>query len=211
MKILRSSLLIAVTMVAMCVAPAEAQVRFGLKAGVTLNSLHLNKNIGSDLVSSNNRAGFTGGIMAEIGLPVVGLGIDASVLYSRRTDDLGPYSDNSTLKRDYINVPINLKYKLSLPLIGKFVKPFATTGPEFSFLVGDNFKDFSLSNTFNGSKMNLAWNIGAGLEVMSRVQVHANYSLGMTRALKWTGLVSGDDYDSSGKDKYWTVTVAYLF
>lgn len=194
---------------------AMSQIRFGLKAGVNINSLHFNKNIGQDIFSSENRAGFAGGIMMEFNLPIVGLGLDASAMYSHRSDDLGYYTENSTLKRDYFTFPINLKYKLSLPVLGNVVKPFATTGPEFSFLINDNFKKFNLSTTFDGKKMSTAWNVGFGIEIMNKVQLHANYSIGLTNALEAVGITS-DQYDNEtfqtrGKDKYWTVTAAYLF
>ena len=40
---------------------AQAQVRFGIKGGVTINELKWDK----DIVSKDNRAGFTGGFMID--------------------------------------------------------------------------------------------------------------------------------------------------
>lgn len=69
-------------MVMACLAlaiPAQAQINFGVKAGLNVSKLHLSK----DIVSKDNRAGFFVGPTAEFTLPVLGLGIDGSVLYNQ--------------------------------------------------------------------------------------------------------------------------------
>ena len=77
--------IIVLAIVAMIIAlPASAQFRFGIKAGVALNSLHFSSDYLENL-NSDNRAGFTGGLMAEFTLPVIGLGLDASLMYVHRS------------------------------------------------------------------------------------------------------------------------------
>ena len=210
MKQITKIVLTLVAIMALAV-PAESQVRFGLKAGLNLNKLHLSRRLGDDLVNSDNRVGFTGGIIMEVVLPVAGLGIDASALYAHRSDQLSTYSNSEVIKRDYICVPVNLKYKLTLPVIGRVIKPFATTGPEFQFLIKDNFKD--IGNIIEGKNMSVSWNVGFGIELLSRVQVHASYGIGLSKALKTVGIgnIDTDKYQNGGKDNYWTVTAAYLF
>ena len=178
---------------------AQAQVRFGLKAGVTINELKWDK----DVVSKDNRAGFTGGLMIEIGLPVVGLGIDASALYTHRENNL--YLEETKLKRDYLDIPVNVKYKLQIPVLSKVISPFVTTGPDFSLLLADDDK-----GDFKTRKWNTSWNVGFGAELFRKVQIHANYGIGVTKAFEYLG----KDVDSKpieGKDNYWTITAAYLF
>ena len=178
---------------------AQAQVRFGVKGGVTINELKWDK----DIVSSDNRAGFTAGLMMEIGLPVVGLGIDASVLYAHRENDL--YLEDTKLKRDYLDLPLNLKYKLQIPVLNKIIAPFVTTGPDFALLLGDTDK-----GDFSTRKWNTSWNVGFGAELFRKVQIHANYGIGMTKAFEYIG----KDVNSTpvkGKDNYWTITAAFMF
>lgn len=104
---------------------------------------------------------------------------------------------------DFIEIPINLKYQIGIPVIGKFVSPFITTGPDFSFLVSKKtVKDMKQKN------YDLAWNFGIGLSFVDKVQVAASYGLGITNnasADKNTTAL----YDS--KNRFWTVTLAYLF
>ena len=207
---MKRTILVAVALVMSLVATSlQAQVRFGLKAGVAVNRLSFNRDIINDLGSSENRTGFTGGFMIDVNLPVAGLGMEASAMFVRRTTKI-EYYDN-TLNRNYITFPVNLKYRLSLPAIGRYLTPFATTGPEFSFLVSN--KEDSKWPSLENKSMTCTWNVGFGLILFNRVQLHANYGLGLTKSLKIDNLLnkSGSNANANAKDRYWTVTAAYLF
>lgn len=184
---------------------ASAQFKFGLKAGVAVNSMKFSE----DIIKADNRAGFTGGAMIEFTAPVLGIGLDASVMYVHRTAD--SYSDNPDYaeigkKRDYIDIPLNLKWKINIPAVGKVVKPYIATGPAFAFLVSKQ----DASEFFKNKKCDISWNIGVGLELFSHLQVGASYGIGLTKALETVKVV--DDMPAiDGKNKYWTITAAYLF
>ena len=182
---------------------AQAQVRFGVKGGITLNELKWDK----DIVSKDNRAGFTLGLMMEIGLPVVGLGIDASVLYAHRQDDMFLQNElqDVKLKRDYLDIPLNVKYKIQIPVLCKIITPFVTTGPDFALMLGDTDK-----GDFKTGKWNASWNVGFGAELFRKVQIHANYGIGLTKAFEYIGQHI-DSTPIKGKDKLWTITAAYMF
>lgn len=83
MKIAKRIVLMLLLAVAFAL-PADAQIRFGVKAGLAINDLKFNK----ELVNSSNRKGFTGGVMAEFTVPVIGLGMDASLMYARRSFEI---------------------------------------------------------------------------------------------------------------------------
>lgn len=184
---------------AAAVVPAQAQFKWGIKAGVAVNSLKFNK----DVMNSDNRAGFTGGLMADFTVPVIGVGFDASVLYAARSVDFtnGETGEVLTKNRSYIDVPINFKYKIGLPLVGKIVTPFLTTGPDFSFLLSKE----NMGEAYSNKKFDFAWNVGAGLQIVNRVQVAASYGFGLTKS------ASGDKSLYTGKNRCWTITAAYLF
>lgn len=193
-----TKLLTAVVIIMAAVMPAQAQFKWGIKAGAAVNTLKLNK----DVLNSDNRAGFTGGLMADFTVPVIGLGFDASVLYAARSVDLSNDEGATITKtRSYIDIPINFKYKIGLPVVGKVVTPFLTTGPDFSFLLSSK----NMGEALHNKKFDFAWNIGAGIEVLSHVQVAASYGFGITKS------ASGDDSIYSGKNRCWTITAAYLF
>ena len=186
--------------------PSQAQFKFGLKAGAAINSLKFSNS--EELKSSfskDNRAGFVGGAMIEFSVPVIGLGFDLSALYvHRETKSVDEDFDN--IKRDYIDIPINLKYKLSIPVINKVVKPFVTTGPSFAFLTSKK----AIEDAYKNKSVDIAWNFGFGLELLSHVQVAASYGLGLTNTLKAVGVTDNSE-KINGKNRYWTVTAAYLF
>lgn len=188
--------------------PADAQIKFGIKAGANFNSLKFNQ----DLFNDDNRAGFNGGVMLEFTMPIIGVGMDASVMYVHRSgedftdhDEAGNEISTST-SRDYIDIPLNLKYKLSLPGIGSLVKPFVTTGPSFAFLVSKK----NINEFIKNKSCDIAWNFGFGIELFSHVQVAASYGLGLTNTLEYVGIGNNNE-TIEGKNRYWTVTAAYLF
>lgn len=117
------------------IMPAMAQFRFGVRAGLNVNSLHFNK----EIFDENNRAGFTGGVMAEFTVPIIGVGADLGVMYVRRNSQfMQTLADKTTevqnLNSDYIEIPLNIKYKIGIPAISSILKPYIFTGPSFAFL-----------------------------------------------------------------------------
>ena len=101
--------------------------------------------------------------MAEFMVPIIGVGIDASVMYTRKGSDLKEITTESTAKQhtDYVEIPVNLKYKFSLPVVGSFMSPFVYAGPSFAFRVGDNFADQYKNKSFE-----TAINVGIGPRVL---------------------------------------------
>lgn len=187
------------------VLPATAQFKVGPRIGVNVNELHFDESV----FDSENRAGFTGGIMAEFTVPIIGVGLDASVMYVRRdarfiSDIFEKKAANS--HRDYIAIPVNLKYKLSLPAIQKIVAPFITTGPEFAFLTSRR----AINDALKNKKTDISWNFGIGVELASHLQIAASYGLGLNKVVDFT--VPGvNTVDIKGKNRYWTITAAWLF
>ena len=188
-----------VLLAAVAVVPAQAQFKWGIKAGVAVNSLKFNK----DVIDSDNRTGFTGGLMADFTVPVIGLGFDASLLYAARSVEFAEGDGQGTIskRRSYIDIPVNLKYKIGLPGIGRLITPFLTTGPDFSFLVSKE----NIDAAYSSKRFDFAWNVGAGVQLVNHVQIAASYGFGLTKS------ASGDKSLYSGKNRCWTITAAYLF
>lgn len=190
--------------------PAAAQIHFGPKLGVAIDKLSFSK----DVLNSDNRAGFTGGLTLEVMLPVANLGFDISAMYVHRSSDVLDMTDQDPVtgaysveknNRDYIEIPLNLKYKLGLPVVGKIVTPYVFTGPSFAFLTSKK----AINEAMNNKTFDVAWNFGVGLQLINKIQVGASYGLGMTKAVKALSDVESANID--GKNRYWTVTAAYFF
>lgn len=201
----RTVILLAIASVCMA---ASAQLRFGLKAGVGLNSLKYDKKI-TELASKDNCLGFTGGVMMEWETPVTGLCLDGAVLYARRTTDL-TYDDH-WFRRDYIDIPLNLKFKFVIPSIASKFQPFVFTGPDFAILVSKNKSD-GLDNRF--STLSTSWNFGAGVELFRHFQLSAAYGMGLNNSVKEVVQMALDGEGKravDGTDRFWTISAAYLF
>lgn len=191
--------LLSTLMVIACLAlaiPAQAQIKFGVKAGLNVSKLHLSENI----VSKDNRAGFFVGPTAEFTLPLLGLGIDGSVLYNQ----FGVDSEKGTSTKKSIEIPINLRWTVGFSsLVGAYV----AVGPQFGFNVGDRWFD----EVYEFKKNTTSFNVGAGLKLLGHLQVGANYNF----ALKDNGKIHDDDIEDLAtigfKQNTWQVSVAYLF
>ncbi|MBR1881420.1 MAG: porin family protein [Muribaculaceae bacterium] len=191
---------------------ANAQLRLGVKAGVGLNDLKLN-NLRHDLdvLKTDNRAGFTGGVMLELGTPIKGLYFDGSLLYAHRSVDLNG-AGTSFYKRDYLDVPVNVKYKFQIAGIENLFSPFVFTGPDFAFLVSKD--NDNLGSKF--SSLSTSWNVGGGVELWRHLQISVAYGMGMNKSVKNAFEYLVDDGGKasdvvSGTDRVWTISAAYLF
>ncbi|MFG6387103.1 outer membrane beta-barrel protein [Muribaculum intestinale] len=215
MKTIR--LLLAAIVLAACSFSASAGeiFRFGPRIGTEVNSMRLN----SDVFNSDNRAGFTGGLMMEVNVPLVGIAFDLSVMYVHRLnnnslkagasdspDQSSMLTADSYIKRDYIEIPLNFKYKIGLPIVGKVVSPYLFTGPSFAFLASKRH----INEAYKNKAFDVAWNFGVGLQLFTHLQVGASYGLGITKTVeKVSSITAGPEI--TGRNNYWTVTAAWLF
>lgn len=202
MKNLRFLFIVALIGIA---SAAKADFRFGVKAGLDVTSLHFNETT----FDADNRAGFTAGIMGEFTVPVIGIGCDLSVMYVRRNSEwmVDNFGEAATdMKNDYIEIPLNLKYKFGFLGTGRIIAPFITTGPSVAFLTSRTaINDFAKNKTCD-----IAWNVGAGVQLFNKVQLAASYGFGLSKAVEFVK----PEYNSAGingKNRYWTITAAYLF
>lgn len=178
--------------------PAQAQLRFGIKGGLNITSVHFD----SDLLKSDNITGFHIGPMIEATMPLLGFGFDAALLYSQKGMESSSSGVKTTMKTSYIDVPVNLKWKFGLPI----VKAYLAAGPYASFRVGGDKIWNVLSDQLETKSFGAGLNFGAGVEVFNHLQVGFNYELGLTDNF------SAKKLDlSSNKNRGWTISAAILF
>jgi hypothetical protein len=183
MKKVISVMMVAVAL--MMAAPAQAQlIKFGVKGGVNMSELDFD---GGYEGNKDNATGFFIGPMAEFTLPIVGLGIDGAVMFSQR-------GKNETKEQGF-EVPVNLKYTIGL---GSMAGVYLAAGPDFFF----NLKDFDVEGG-KAKKSQVAVNIGAGLKLLSKLQLGVTYQIPMGDSFEWKNL--------EGKNKTWQVSAAYMF
>lgn len=202
MKLLKRIALVLIMMAA--VIPASAQFKIGPRVGINVNKLHFDETT----FATDNRAGFTAGLQMEFMIPVINLGFDLSAMYVRRSAEFGAsIADNDMdYHSDYIEIPLNLKYKIGLPIVGKVVTPYIFTGPSFAFLTSKK----EIENFVKNKKCDVAWNFGVGVQLIDHLQVSASYGLGLNKVMEFANQ-NIQEAGINGKNRYWTITAAWLF
>ena len=112
--------------------------------------------------------------------------------------------ENTEVKTDYIDIPVNLKWKFGIPL----VKAYLAAGPYASFRVGgDKFWEVPecIVGQVKAKSFSAGLNFGAGVELVKHLQVGFNYCLGLSDNY------SAEDYNLTTKNRGWSVTAAILF
>ncbi len=184
---------------------ASADFRWGIKAGLNFNNLDY-KNFENSITDPGNRTGWQAGLMAEFTIPIVNIGADLSLLYSRQ--NLNKVYDETGKEiytnKDFIDIPLNLKWKIGLPVVGNIISPIIYTGPDFLFALNKN----TISD-FKENKCEVGWNVGLGVELLKHLQVQAGYCFGLNSVAEKT--IGTDAQDLKVKKNYWSVSAAYLF
>lgn len=206
MKKTIARVLMVATLALSALTAAAGPFKIGPVVGVNVNRFTTN---GSELLSSDNRCGFTGGVMAKFTVPLIGVGADLSVMYARRSAEMSGIDEatgaetTSKLNYDYIAVPLHVRYDIGLPVIGKFFSPAIFTGPNFAFRCGKGVYE-----DYKANKYNVGWDFGIALTFVDHLQISGSYTLGMNKAVKYIGV---GDAGIKGRTDGWTITAAYLF
>lgn len=185
-------------LVALCAgfsAQAKSGFSYGPKLGVNINKLNFSK----DGMDSSNRCGFTGGLTAEFIAPIIGVGADISLMYAYMTSEV----DGETIKGNFFEIPLHIKYKLSLPAVESIISPYIYTGPSVAF-------KFNSGNNYGNTKATQwGWDLGLGVELIKHLQIGAGYTFGINNIVPES--VSSTSDDIKVKNNYWTITAAWMF
>ena len=197
---------IALTLCLLVSAPAFAQFNWGVKAGVNLTGEPSDL---EDGISKDSKNGFFFGPTAKVVLPIVGLGLEGNLLYSQSGSKIG----NEEITRRSIEIPVYLRYELSLPIVNKFLEPFVAVGPQFGWVIGDTKETFNDVAQWEYEKSNLSLNLGLGAIVLDHIQLHLNYNiaLGKTGEFKANPAGGAWDYVKGSKVNTWQISAAYIF
>ncbi len=199
------------------IGSANATWRFGVKAGMNFDNLKLHdlEEFKDNFTDVDNRTGWTAGLMTEFEVPLVGFCVDASLMYTRMENSFKiPYLEpgdqqattvTTNAGRNFIEIPINVKWKLQIPVIAKIVKPYILTGPDFAFKLGKN----PYSSVVKAKTCQVAWNVGVGVELFQHLQVTGQYGFGINKVAE--DVLNINTSDLKVKNNYWTVTAAFLF
>jgi len=211
----KSMLVLYALLVSAGVTAQTGKVKIGVKAGLNISRLTSDENE----LESSDKTGFTAGLMAEIPL-AKNFAIQPEVLYSQQGMKFS-YSDidvqnshyNSTIRLNYLNIPVMLKYYvvkgLSVqagPQIGILLK--ADNKYQDNFLGYENQETFNLSNYANG--IDTSVNFGLGYQFQDRFYADLRYNISYSDIFKEA---SADTYviNSDMKNRVFQITLGYFF
>ena len=192
--------------------PAAAQFNFGIKGGVNLSE-RPTLNIEEFKSNIKGSTGWYVGPTAKFIIPVVGLGFEANVLYSQTNIEI----EGQNMQAQSIDVPLYLRYELSLPVVNNYIEPFIAVGPQFGWNIGE--KSITLENIadlasceYNIKDSNISLNFGLGFILFNHLQIHGNYNLALGKTADITGTVLNLRKEiTEVKTNTWQVSLAYIF
>ena len=196
--------------------PATAQFDWGIKGGVNLPEAP------KDIKGINEgHTGWYAGPMAKFIAPVLGLGVEAGVLYS----ESGVAIDGETYKKNSIEIPLYLRYELRLPAIKNFLTPFMAVGPQWGYTFGkkefgnklqdvENLSDVK-DKYFKYEESLFSLNLGLGFVLFNHLQLHANYNIALGQNYEYGELENMSLVDGlktiKSKNNMWQFSLAYIF
>jgi hypothetical protein len=174
-------------------------VSFGIKAGVNFPTLSVSD--GSASATSSSSTGFHAGAIADIGLGQFSL--QPGILFTTKGGSSGSSSfGSSDLKLNYLEIPVNLLYNISVPKAGKV---FLGGGPYFAYgLSGNNGTKFG-SGANDIKNPDFGINILGGFRFTNGLFLSGGYGFGL-------GNLNNDS--SAGltiKNKGASISLGYFF
>ena len=190
-----------VLMAAMLVAiPAKAGINFGIKGGYNITNFSFSE----DVIAKDNQQGFFIGPSLKIGIPVLPIGFEIAALYDQRDAKL----EVEKISQKSINIPINVRYELGL---GDMAGIYVAAGPQFGFNIGDKKFSFSNANDYNMKDSNLSLNLGAGIRLVSHLEIGFNYNIALGKTGEFNEVDGAKNFVGNGKANAWQISAAYYF
>jgi len=158
--------------------PASAQFSWGLRGGLNLVNNDITQFSEDAAKDKDTYTGFFFGPMAELQIPIIGIGVDVAALYSQKGVEL---PDTTTMKNQSLSIPLSLKYSLGL---GNFAAVYFAAGPQLDFRIGDldqKFGDGEDVKEFALEKSTWSINVGAGVKLINHIQAGINYNIPVSK------------------------------
>ncbi len=208
MRKMMSAVFVAVML--MLALQAQAQVKFSVKGGLNITTMKFSCHV----LDKSNSEGYYIGPTMKFALPVIGIGVDASAIFSQRSSKFVAEQGNEqiitdkeeTLTQRVISVPVNLRYEVGL---GDAACIYFFAGPQASFNVGGNIRDIN----WHWNDTDFSVNVGLGVMLSAHLQINTNYNIGLgkTGELKSKSVFTTLDKGFYGRANTWQLGLAYYF
>ena len=153
---------------ALSLAVANAQVKYGAKAGLNFT------NVSGDVNDNKIKIALHFGGFANFAITDK-FSVQPELLYSAQGAKFEDAGDNDNLRLHYLNIPI----------LGQYNDPsgfYGETGPQFGFMLSAKVK--SDGNTYDAKDgfktVDFGWAFGAGYRVTEEAKIGLRYNLGLS-------------------------------
>lgn len=192
---------IIITLLAIVAAlTATAELRYGFRFGGSIADSKLSDAPGFGI---KNKSGFSGGLVLEYQNPKCGFAADIAAQYTRYSASL---TANDGAKgyfgRDFIEIPIHLKYKFWLKQSKYLFAPLVYTGPSAMFRLTHGGSRPMATHTVQPG-----WDVGIGFDAINFLQITAGYRFALTNAASAFPQAPEGKFRPNG----WTVSATLLF
>ena len=201
------ALLITTLLLTAAATTAQTTSRWGITAGANFNEVHFKQ---TDIAPAKRAWGPQLGVTGEMNFSGIGFGVDGGLLYTlkqgkvdygARTMWAAVGAGNEMVSMHYLDVPLHLKFKWHR--LGGFettMMPLLYVGPQFSFLVGGNHRELN-----KYSPVSVYLDMGAGVELMERLQIKAGYNFSVGQSFH-TKLLD----DNVAKNRTWYLNLTWF-
>lgn len=174
-----------ICLAAMAAVQANAQFFYGFKGGLNLVDNNITNINRGNIISPDRYKGFFIGPSAEYHMKEGGLSFEASAMFFQK--GLAIMSEENVRDRS-IAIPVSVKYGVGMTNLNIF----AQAGVQFNYSIGDvetfiksqsatDVNKYEVSQ-FILNKNTWSINLGAGIRVMQRVQLAANYNIPISKS-----------------------------
>ena len=182
------------------VEAAKGQLRYGFRFGGDFADARI-KNV--ENYSLINRSGFSGGLVLEYQFKNCGFAPDIALLYARHNTRLRHNeADPGSFGRNFIDMPLHLKYKFWIKSFHDLFGPMIYAGPVCSFKL-----DHQNSYPLKTKVFQPGIDVGIGFDIVNFIQISGGYRFGLGNAAK-----NFADYpDAVLRTNSWNVSATLLF
>lgn len=199
-----------------CTISSYAQL--GIKAGVNMaNEIKtFNEQAVSDAFVSTNLTGYQIGLIYQAMPDKSGLGCEFGVVLSQKGSS---FADSTSVvdvikqgyrELNYVEVPFNIRYRLTLGIIGVYGTAGIYGGYALDVKTVDEISSLAHEETLTGfsEHVDYGYNLGVGLELFDKIQFGATWSKGL-RNTAYTNTVIPTP--SAATNSVFSVNLVYLF
>ena len=208
-------------------AHAGSPVNFGITAGMNIAKGEVsNDKANWKGWSPDSENGWFAGIQLKFTLPIIGLGIDGSLIYSREnvsipvecsTVSCSPsteMSEVSGLKNenehlDYLAVPLHLRYDLQLPAVSYAFVPYIFAGPQAGLTLSKI--DKSYQDKIETEDLVWRFDLGAGVILLKHLQASYSYSFPLSKTYEGKFKDQTSQFESDYKQGVHRISLTYFF